>query len=233
MLSDLLKKTVLASLVMLFMYSASSAQLPNYVNPYDCDNTIVLQTMCIDADSNGVFDTYGLQYCSQDTIQTFAINAIGDIRKWPPIFGPTRSIVFDGMSATSDAFIESFFDANGDIMAWFQKFTGVDTVYFHDLNDTYTPPNFAFDSSDYYIQSYPNPCAGIMNIHYISPANGMIGMQFLSYEGTVLKNILMAPCGQGSYNMVFDAHTYSDGYYWIRYTTANRKVYTISVAIIR
>jgi hypothetical protein len=233
MLSNLLKKASLTTLFLLFLVYAGYAQLPNYVSNYDCDHNLVSQTMCMDADSNGVFDTYGLQYCGQDTIATYAIKAIGDIRKWPPIYRPTRSVVFDGTNATSDAFIESFFDANGDIEAWFQKFTGVDTVFFHDLSDTYNPPNFAFDSSDYYIQTYPNPCGGLMNIHYVSQSNGVVSLQFLSYEGTILQNILRSPSGQGEYNLVFDAHNYSDGYYWIRYITANRKTYTISVGIIR
>lgn len=226
-----LKKTAIIMPVFLLALYVSSAQLSDNVANYNCLRYIVSQTKQVDFDQDSVYDTYGIKFCESDTFQTFPINAIGDIRRWPPLGGPTHSIAVE-RSGESITFLESYYDASGEIIAWFQKSSDNDTVFFHGKDDTFLPPVFRIDSSGYYIQASPNPADDHINIHYIVKNAGNIRLDFLSYEGTVMATIIKPYSCQGDFIMFFDCHEYDEGYYILRYNDGTN-VYRVNVVIIR
>jgi hypothetical protein len=216
---------------MLFaFYTNTVAQLLDYKSEYNCARNIVSQTSQIDADADSVYETYSIKLCGDFERKTLPLKAIGDIHKWPPIDIPTRSIAAD-FENDSLVFLETFLDFNGNVIGWFQKVGNSDTVYFHG-GASYSGVNFNFDSSAYYIQSFPNPATDFLNIHYVVKTKSRISIEFLNYEGELLSRILSMPSGVGEYNLVFNVTGYAEGYYKLRFTTGT-DVYTISIAIVR
>ena len=59
---------------------------------YDCAVTEIEYTIVKDTDRDGVYDTYVVKWCN-NTIDTYPICALGDIRRWPPTGIPTRDII--------------------------------------------------------------------------------------------------------------------------------------------
>jgi hypothetical protein len=230
MFTNFSKISLLTAMCLLFAVYVSSANLPDYISNYNCSQNIVSQTGQIDTDNDSLYDTYTIHLCEESQSRTLPIKSLIDISKWPPLGVPNRSIAAELVN-DSLLFLETYFDFNGSILGWFQKFQNNDTVYFHG-GDSYNPTDFAYDSSAFYIQTYPNPASDIMNIHYVVKASGMISLQFLTYEGQLLSNIFTMPSGQGEYNMVFNLSSYAEGYYKLKYTTGSNN-YIISVAIMR
>jgi len=229
MFHNLHKKAIIFPIFLLAFY-VSSAQLSDFVAHYDCMRNSVSQTAQYDLDSNGVYDSYGFQICDTDTFQTFPLLALGNMRKWPPSGFPNHSVVFENTGA-KPALLETYYNSDGTIYAWFQKSDDNDTVFYHE-NDTYTPPNFCFDSSAYYIQSTPNPAKDFINIHYVVKQAGSMRIQLLSYEGNLIATLVNTFAGQGDYRMFYDSHNLDDGYYLLRYSIG-MKAYTITIAIVR
>ena len=229
MFHNLHKKAIIFPIFLLAFY-VSSAKKPDHSADYDCLKNSISKTSQFDNDSNGVYDTYGISICDADTIQPLPLKALGKMDKWPPNGGPTHSIVFEN-NGTSPALLETFYNSDGTIYAWFQKSGDNDTVFYHE-NDTYTPPNFCFDSSAYYIQMTPNPAKDFLNIHYVVKQAGTLQIQLLSYEGNLIATLVNTFAGQGDYRMFYDSHNLDDGYYLIRYSIG-MKSYTITIAIVR
>ncbi|MDQ1266833.1 MAG: C-terminal target protein [Bacteroidota bacterium] len=233
MKKNYLKKTVLlmmALVLVLLAYNVKADVLPDYTSEYGCSQSNVEYTILTDADSSGVFDSYGIKFCDESSERVYTLQAIGDMRRWPPQDVPTRSITSD--MAGSDAFMETYFAETGLVQCWFQKFAGNDTVYFFDVPDDFNPDDFGYDSSAYYIQVNPNPAQDMINIHHIVTVKGDINISLYSYDGTFIDNILDAPSGEGEFDVLFDICRYENGSYWIRYVTGG-STYSISLVIQR
>jgi hypothetical protein len=192
---------------------------------------VVYQTKQVDIDQDSVYETFGIRFCNVDTFQTFPINAIVDIRRWPPLGGPTHSIAVE-RDQDAISFLETYYNADGEVIAWFQKSSDNDTVFFHGIENTFNPPVFTVDSSSYYIRSAPNPVREHMNIQYKVNEDSDIRLDFLSYEGVVLKTILNSYSCRGNFVLLFNCNEYDEGYYILRYTIGSH-VYRVNVVILR
>ena len=226
-----LKKMAIIAPVFILAFYVCSSQLTDNVANYNCMRDVVSQTKQVDSDQDSVYDTYGIKFCNSDNFQTFPINAIGDIRRWPPLGGPTHSIAVE-KDQEAVSFLESYYNSDGEVIAWFQKSADNDTVFFHEKDDTFRPPVFKVDSSSYYLRCSPNPAKDHMNIHYVVNNDSDIRIDFLSYEGTVISTILKSYSCKGNFIMFFDCHEYDEGYYILRYNDGSN-VYTVNVVILR
>lgn len=236
MKQDLLKKSLLSAVFLLLALTTSRAGLTDYVNVYPGTLNPVKQTILRDGNNDYVYEKYIIQFksSSYSSDKTYPINAIGNIKKWPPSGGPTRQIVVDNVGGNL-SFLETYFNASGEAIAWFRKEPTCDTVKFYwpGSDSTYETGNFSVDESANYIQSYPNPANDIINIHYVVKSEGNIKIDFLNSQGTVLKNVVGEYySGLGDFFALFNVSGYTNGTYRLVYYTGST-YYSISVVISR
>jgi hypothetical protein len=222
---------LILALFLLPLSTSFAQQLEDYLSNYDCSRNTVSQTLQIDADSNGVFETYGVKLCDQEVVQTFPISAKGNIRRWPPTGGPTHCIAFDYVDSTI-SFLQTYYNRSGNIIAWFQKSADNDTVFFHENVDAYRPRSFGYDSTAMNLQAFPNPAQAFLNIHYVVRQEENVDIRLLTYEGELVAQIINTPSGVGDYMTVFDVSSFDEGYYILRYANGS-STYSITIAIIR
>ena len=129
------KNLLITLFVLLMVFAKSNAQqLVDYYSTYDCNQATAQYTVLHDVDGDGVYETYGIFGCTQTMENQFVVQAIGNIRNWPPGGDPTHTITAD-FGANGISFLETFFNPDGSILAWFQKSADNDTVYFHEMDN--------------------------------------------------------------------------------------------------
>ncbi|MFC2131033.1 hypothetical protein ACFLSQ_06325 [Bacteroidota bacterium] len=225
-------------LTLLFFTQAGNQFLFSTITPdveavYDCRNVEIDFTIVKDTDNDGVYDTYVVRWCNE-TIDTYPICAIGDIRRWPPTGIPTRDIVQTNQE--QKIFIELY---NGigvqNLLCWFIKPEGIDTVYYYDNRfemqfmtdvDEYSSPNISFKTT-------PNPANNYIELAYSIEKNGWVTISLYNEIGIIVDIIDESYKYSGDYNMIYRLDKVPSGKYFLTVKLGIDEIFTRQIVIIK
>ncbi|MFH1050313.1 MAG: T9SS type A sorting domain-containing protein [bacterium] len=222
-------------LVIIFASQATfqlfSQQKLEVIAIYNCRNSDVSLTTVRDMNSDGVYDTYTIQWCNGST-NSYPILAIGDIRRWPPSGIPTREIL--SASQIDGSFTEAYFTMNTNLIYnWFTKYSNCDTVFYYDNNqdlkimtdvNEYTSDNIEFMVA-------PNPANEYAEIDYSLKQNGWVTITIYNEIGIVVDVLEDLYKNEGTYNLHYNLRDISTGKYFLTVKLGLDEIFTKQIVV--
>jgi len=208
-----------------------SQQKIDVIANYNCSNYEISSTIVRDANFDGIYDTYTVNWCNGRT-ETYPIMAIGDIRRWPPTGIPTRDIM--AASSSNNTFAESYFTMSTNIIfCWFEKQKNCDTVFYYDNNqdlglmtdiNEYSSENIEFSIA-------PNPANIYFDINYSLLQSGWVTIKLYNEIGILVDVIEEIYKSEGNYNIRYNLKEISSGKYFLTVKLGFDEIFTRQIII--
>lgn len=187
--------------------------LPNRVNFYTCESEDDFKrTMLIDSDNNGVWDVYEIEWCEGNEVNDYPIQAT---------IGMDQVFVFDEWMNSrkrrdkkKKTFVEVYTHAiTGIDMYKFEKFEGIDTVYFLPVLARRSDEMADLSGS---VDILPNPAKSDVKVFFsLSSANKVV-INLYNSEGMKIKNLIDENKPKGDFDIRINANNLPSGVYFIQ-----------------
>ncbi len=205
-----------AAFLLLLSSVTMNAAKSNVTDTYECSSDSCQKTVKMDVDENNVHETFKIYYCD-GTNQVFPIYSIGDISKWPPI-GILRLSEMDFHSR--DHFLEFHLDdSTGNIVSWFAKPEGIDTVYFYDKPRYRANGRIGLESSDietdFNINQYQKNDYLMFNVN--TARESKISLKIVNSQGVTIATLLNGADIKGNFETNYFTGYLASGMYFAVY----------------
>lgn len=207
-------KLSLVTIVFVAILIVDLLALPNKVNNYTCSMPDdIRKTVLIDSDNDGVYDTYEVEWCEDNEVNDYPIQAT---------IGVDQVCIFDEWLNTTakknkkkKIFEEIYTNKyTGIDMYKFEKLEGIDTVYFKAI----APPRKSNDMTDAagIFEVLPNPAKSDVRIYFSLSSSNQVVINLFNSEGVKVVNLIDENKPKGDFDLRINTSNLPSGVYFVQ-----------------
>lgn len=212
-MKNALTKLSLVTIIFVAVLIVDLLALPNKVNNYSCGlPDDIRKTVLIDSDNDGVWDTYQVEWCEDNEVDDYPIQAT---------IGMDQVFIFDEWMNSNTrknkkkkTFAEIYTNRiTGIDMYKFEKYEGIDTVFFAPIL-----PRKSDDMSDINgtFEILPNPAKADFRVYFSLSSSNKVVFNLFNSEGVKVANLIDENKPKGDFDLRVNTNNLPNGVYFIQ-----------------
>ncbi len=187
--------------------------LPNKVNNYTCSlPDDIRKTILIDSDNNGVYDVYEVEWCEDNEVNDYPIQAT---------IGVDQVFIFDEwLNSTTrknkkkKTFAEIYTNRiTGIDMYKFEKYEGIDTVFFSAITPRKSDDLMNGAGS---FEILPNPAKSDVRVYFSLSSSNQVVINLFNSEGVKVANLIDENRPKGDFDIRINTNDLPSGVYFVQ-----------------